>query len=93
MKTIQEIAQWVIDNRYPKSENNKVSDAEMYHTLIEAMNQVLRQPLVSGSALADLNHNVINAAMNIVGLSDDEKVRKEIDRVIDAVKMFTQHFR
>jgi hypothetical protein len=44
MKTIQEIAQWVIDNRYPKSENNKVSDAEMYHTLIEAMDQVLRQP-------------------------------------------------
>ena len=48
MKTIQEIAQWVIDNRYPKSENDKVSDFEMYHTLIEAMNQVLRQPLVSG---------------------------------------------
>lgn len=48
MKTIQEIAQWVIDNRYPKSENNKVSDAEMYHTLIEAMNQVLRQPTVVG---------------------------------------------
>ena len=49
MKTIQEIAQWVIDNRYPKSENDKVSDTEMYHTLIEAMNQVLRQPPVSGS--------------------------------------------
>lgn len=48
MKTIQEIAQWVIDNRYPKSENNKVSDAEMYHTLIEAMSQVLRQPPVVG---------------------------------------------
>lgn len=48
METIQEIAQWVIDNRYPKSENDKVSDAEMYNTLIEAMNQVLRQPLVSG---------------------------------------------
>jgi hypothetical protein len=48
MKTIQEIAQWVIDNRYPKSENNKVSDAEMYHTLIEAMNQVLRQSPVVG---------------------------------------------
>ena len=41
MKTIQEIAQWVIDNRYPKSENDKVSDFEMYHALIEAMNQAL----------------------------------------------------
>jgi hypothetical protein len=47
MKTIQEIAQWVIDNRYPKIENNKVSDAEMYHTLVEAMNQVLCQSSVS----------------------------------------------
>jgi hypothetical protein len=49
MNTIQEIAQWVINNRYPKSENDKVSDAEMYHTLIEAMNQVLHQAPVSGS--------------------------------------------
>jgi hypothetical protein len=31
----EEIAQWVIDNRYPKSENNKMSDSEMYYTLIE----------------------------------------------------------
>jgi hypothetical protein len=46
MKTKQEIAQWVIDNRYPKSENNKVSDFEMYHTLIEEMNQLLIQPVV-----------------------------------------------
>lgn len=53
MKTIEEIAQWVISNRYPKSENDKVSDAEMYHTLTEAMNQVLRQPLVSGSFCPD----------------------------------------
>jgi hypothetical protein len=48
METIEEIAQWVIDNRYPKSENDKVSDFEMYQTLIEAINQVLRQPPVSG---------------------------------------------
>jgi uncharacterized protein YmfQ (DUF2313 family) len=29
------IAQWVIDNRYPKSEGDKLTDAEMYCTLIE----------------------------------------------------------
>ena len=52
MKTIEEIAQYVIDNRYPKSENDKVSDFEMYQTLIEAMNKVLRQPLVSGNEVA-----------------------------------------
>lgn len=41
MKTIQEISQWVIDNRYPKSENDKMSDIEMYHTLIELINQLV----------------------------------------------------
>jgi len=35
MKTAKEIAQWVIDNRYPKSENEKVPDVEMYHELVE----------------------------------------------------------
>ena len=30
----EEIAQWVIDNRYPKSEYEKVSDSEMYHEII-----------------------------------------------------------
>jgi len=31
----EEIAQWVIDNRYSKSEKEKVSDFEMYNLLIE----------------------------------------------------------
>jgi len=35
MKTAEEIAQWVINNRYPKSENNKVSDFEMYNELVK----------------------------------------------------------
>ena len=35
MKTPEEIAQWVIDNRYSKSEKEKVSDQEMYLTLVE----------------------------------------------------------
>lgn len=33
--TIEEIAQWVIDNRYPKSEQEKLSDFELYHVLVE----------------------------------------------------------
>lgn len=37
MKTPEEIAQWVINNRYPKSEKEKVSDAEMYHSLVESI--------------------------------------------------------
>lgn len=32
--TPENIAQWVIDNRYPKSEQEKVSDHEMYHFIL-----------------------------------------------------------
>jgi len=46
MKTVQEIAQWVIDNRYPKSENNKVSDSEMYYTLVESIEKLCTIPRV-----------------------------------------------
>jgi len=35
----KEIAQWVIDNRYPKSESEKVSDHEMYHELVLKIEQ------------------------------------------------------
>lgn len=35
--TKEEIAQYVIDNRYPKSENENVTCFEMYHSLIEKL--------------------------------------------------------
>ena len=35
----EEIAQWVINNRYPKSEKEKVSDAEMYHFIVAQLKQ------------------------------------------------------
>jgi hypothetical protein len=41
MKTPQDIAQWVIDNRYTKSENEKVSDVEMYNTIYEAITKLI----------------------------------------------------
>jgi hypothetical protein len=37
MKTPEMIAQWVIDNRYSKSEYEKVSNFEMYHEVLEAI--------------------------------------------------------
>ena len=41
---IEKIAQWVIDNRYAKSEFNKVSDFEMYHHIIKLIKeQILNQ--------------------------------------------------
>jgi hypothetical protein len=49
MKTAEQIAQWVIDNRYPKSENNKVSDREMYHELVESIAKLCAIPRVSNS--------------------------------------------
>jgi len=40
--TKEEIAQWVIDNRYPKSDKLKVSDSEMYHMLVDNIEELLR---------------------------------------------------
>ena len=51
MKTAKEIAQWVIDNRYSKSENEKVSDVEMYHELVESIDNMCSMTNLSGSAL------------------------------------------
>jgi len=42
MKTIQELAKWVIENRYPKSEKEKVSDFEMYHSIIDEFNKLAK---------------------------------------------------
>jgi len=44
MNTAKEIAQWVIDNRYPKSENEKVSDIEMYHEIIISIEKIINTP-------------------------------------------------
>lgn len=46
MKTAEEIAQWVIDNRYTKSENNKVSDSEMFYTLVKSIANLCTIPHV-----------------------------------------------
>lgn len=36
----EEIAQWVIDNRYSKSEKQKISDAEMYRFIVNVINKL-----------------------------------------------------
>jgi len=40
----EELAQWVIDNRYPKSEKEKISDHEMYHTIVDNNPQLHHSP-------------------------------------------------
>lgn len=41
--TKDNIAQWVIDNRYPKSEFNKVSDMEMYHEIVGMIDKLINK--------------------------------------------------
>lgn len=40
---ITDVMQWVIDNRYPKSENDKMSDHELYHTLSKKVEALLKE--------------------------------------------------
>ena len=50
MKSAKEIAQWVIDNRYPKSENDKISDLEMYHEIVDSIEKLCiknAKPIIS----------------------------------------------
>lgn len=42
MNSIQELTQWVIDNRYPKSAKEKTSDLEMYYTIVDTFTQLNR---------------------------------------------------
>ncbi len=41
---IATIAQWVIDNRYPKSENDKISDFEMFTSICEKIQDLISKP-------------------------------------------------
>jgi len=42
--SVEEVAQWVIDNRYPKSETDKLSDHELYHGLIDRIKSLPTPP-------------------------------------------------
>jgi len=74
MKTAQEIAQWVIDNRYPKSENDKVNDFEMYNTLLEAMGKYadLREKQVKSELAA-----IMRGFREVPTPPDDRNLRED----------------
>ena len=40
----EQVAQWAVNNRYPKSEFDKVSDHEFYHTLLDKINALSTPP-------------------------------------------------
>lgn len=44
MNTIEELAQWVIDNRYTKNSKEKISDFEMFNTIVEKSKELLSKP-------------------------------------------------
>ena len=41
MKTKEQLAQWVIDNRYGKSLLEKISDKEIYDTIVEGIEKIV----------------------------------------------------
>jgi len=62
--------------------------------LAEQQVKNLNMPDVSGSALADLNHIIVNAAMNISTTAvEDTKIQTECRKIIDTVRGFTKHYR
>lgn len=48
-RTPEQIAQWVIDNRYPKGEYQNTPDSEIYHTILDGINN-LTKPLIEQTA-------------------------------------------
>ena len=40
MKESEKIAQWVIHNRYPKSEKEKLTDREMYYAIVKMIEKL-----------------------------------------------------
>ena len=40
MNSIQELSQWVIDNRYPKRSKKKPSDLEMFQIIVETFSEL-----------------------------------------------------
>jgi hypothetical protein len=46
-----ELAQWIIDNRYPKSEKEKVSDFEMFNFIVNNINVPVQPSIKSANAL------------------------------------------
>lgn len=69
MKTPEEIAQWVINNRYPQNEKQKVSDAEMYNNLVDSIANLCNLPVVMPRILHFVDENGNNVDLNAAGVN------------------------
>jgi len=50
----EEISQWVIDNRYPKSELVKITDLEMFHSVMDSIEKYTQDQIKKD------RHRIIN---------------------------------
>lgn len=66
---IKKIAQWVIDNRYPKSEDNKVSDSELYHGIVDKINETI-SALEQWVKEAEIIINGVNNLRDIIEIKE-----------------------
>jgi hypothetical protein len=58
-ETLEEVAQWVINNRYAKSELEKVSDFEMYNTIIDKCSKWQAERMYSEEEVVSFIHRFI----------------------------------
>jgi len=78
MKTKEEIAQWVINNRYPKSEKDKVPDVEMYHKLVESIEALFSIPRNSNNYTQGYKDGWSDCSKDLV-----VKMHKSLDSLVD----------
>jgi len=75
-----DIAQWVIDNRYPKSELEKISDLEMYFmikSMIESKNNTEPIVLDEKSLLVDYSNYLMKYSSIKIVMEDIEEYLKQ----------------
>lgn len=75
LHTPVDIARWVINNRYPKSENDKVSDAEMLQKVKESIYDQQSSLLSEVQSLREVNKELVEALEYVLGyMSGDENI-------------------
>ncbi len=64
LQQLQQLAQWVIDNRYGKSEQEKVSDSEMYQYITEQLERAYQLGMEDAFKIATEQLERITMAFN-----------------------------
>lgn len=86
MKTPEEIAQWVVDNRYPQNEKQKVSDAEMYHNLVDSIANLCNLSVVTNRTCVTCLYCQINPTSEFIYDRHKCTLAKPFVSITDATK-------